>query len=87
VARVGGPTRVAGFRKEIFLEGGAGLVRNKMAFKQMYAESEKEHGECIVRDGFLFVCITALPPQTFAKELEGGIPLDWCYPVVCLAES
>mmetsp|Transcript_11719 Transcript_11719/g.39170 ORF Transcript_11719/g.39170 Transcript_11719/m.39170 type:complete len:391 (+) Transcript_11719:174-1346(+) len=76
-----------GFRKEIFLEGGAGLLRNKMAFKQMYSETEKEHGECIARDGFLFVCITALPPQTFQKELQGGIPLDWCYPIVCLAES
>ncbi|KAJ8600327.1 hypothetical protein CTAYLR_000645 [Chrysophaeum taylorii] len=58
-----------GLRKEVFVEAGQSLARNKMALKKMFRDDEREYGECIVRDGFCTVVISQLPADVALKEL------------------
>lgn len=77
-----------GLRKELFIEGGKGLTRNKMAFRKMWKDDEKEHGEAIPRDDFKFVVVSSIAPKAWEKTLcDEAIPSEHVYPVVVLANT
>ena len=75
-----------GLRKELFIEGGKGLTRNKMAYRKMWKDAEKEHGEAIPRDDFKFVVVSAVAPKSWEKDLcEEALPSEHMFPVVVQA--
>ena len=76
-----------GVRKELFIEGGKGLTRNKMAYTKMWKDEEKEHGSACPRDDFQFVVVTALSPKEYEKELfDDAVPKEHAYPVVVASD-
>jgi len=52
-----------------------GKVTMKESLERMYKDEEKEHGVCVVRDGFCIVITSWRPVTSFATDMKDYVPL------------
>jgi hypothetical protein len=71
------------FPTEVFVGAGKRLLQppSNPKYKALFRESELEHGQAIVRDGFKVVVISSLDPYDYEQLLEDSIPLGYMTPL------